>query len=474
MLTLTIAWTISAISFAFFLYFTYKRMSISLICISIFLLIQFQLRPLLFLLKLDAPFPASQFSQNFWLLAAKASLLSALWSILFLFFHVFFLRTRAGLATILPPAPINPNKRIAMVGAAITTIVAVASTWVLVARYDTIAQFTFAVKVSKELAGYYGVRQIAIVAALLALYALLINAKERVTKRGTIKRTVPPAAMLFGFGLIIINLALNFLWGNRINIGVFLIITVLAWHFYIRKFRLIEITAIAFVAAVLLAGLRDLRWLMFSEAVNRTVDPNFTFWVELSTSLHLSEFDALMLALRDAGSRFDFRYGQDFINGMLSWIPRSIYPAKEGYHVGQWFRQIYEPTTVNGWPVTVVGDWYINFSWIGIPLGAAASGYTTAALDKFYSRPRNEPWDIITAGGVAGFSLYGGIWTGFFQSFVLIAAPLWAINLAMRYFKEKPKRTKGRHRAMVGHGRGRSHPLRLPEGSRTRTGRPSS
>ena len=48
-----------------------------------------------------------------------------------------------------------------------------------------------------------------------------------------------------GAGLITINLALNFLWGNRINIALFLIIAGTTWHIYIRRFRLAEVIAMA-------------------------------------------------------------------------------------------------------------------------------------------------------------------------------------------------------------------------------------
>ena len=228
----------------------------------------------------------------------------------------------------------------------------------------------------------------------------------------------------------------NYLWANRYNIAISVVCMMITWHVYVRKLSFARVLILGGGFLAILQGLRAMRFIFFSDIVGRNVDPNFSFWQEISLSLHLSEFDAMMLALRDVGERFNFRYGADFYNGLLSWIPRSLLPSKESFHIGEWLRQAYDPSQVNGWPPSIPAAWYVNFGILGIPLGAMISGYLFATFDAHYGR-RESAWNAVLGVMLVLMMTGGGLSMGFPQQIVLSLIPLWIIALLMRSLGRK-------------------------------------
>jgi oligosaccharide repeat unit polymerase len=226
------------------------------------------------------------------------------------------------------------------------------------------------------------------------------------------------------FLIIIASMAANFSWGNRYNIALTLIVLGMSWHYYIAPLRIFRTLLWAVASILCLQFLRDLRGVYVADVRGGTFSGLDNKWLEISASLHFVEFDAFLLSLRDAGDMFDFRNGADFYNGILSWVPRSIYPGKETFNIGPWFRQVYEPSKINGWPVTVMGSWYINFSWIGIPIGGFISGFIMRVIDAAFHDARGNPWHAAIGTGIAIFVVEGGINTGFPQEIFLLFLPL--------------------------------------------------
>jgi oligosaccharide repeat unit polymerase len=237
----------------------------------------------------------------------------------------------------------------------------------------------------------------------------------------------------------------SFAWGNRGNIAYILIAGALSWHVLIAPLRPIRVligAAILFVALFAMGNLREARL----EALTGTPYSERSLTRSLSNSLHLAEFDALSLAIKDAGSRYELREGADFRNGILAMVPRQILPEREIFNVGGWFRQVYEPGKVNGWPVTVIGDWFVNFGWIGVVLGAALSGAVAGLFDSAYSRVSSRTWDAVLAPVLGILILKGGVGTGAPQQIVLTLIPLAILSLALR-LRGKTGRASARWRS---------------------------
>ena len=401
----------------------FRKGSVAGIAVCAILAVHLHVRPILFFSGLDVPFPDAFFSSEPYDLIATASLLAAAWTALFLVGYAALASPARALAVALPQGSGAPSKQLVTTVAIASTVVAAIGTGFLVLQHGSIAQFIFASKIGKELSGTYLVRHASVLAALLCAYAIFTFAVISNSK-GRFKRIVPVDAFLFFASLICINLTINYVWGNRYNIALVAFAIGLGWHYFIRPFKMTELIGGLLAFAALLQTLKYLRIFLFSQVVGHDIGAEMVFWRSVSTSLHFNQFDAFMLAIRDVGERFDFRNGADFWNGLWAWVPRPLFPEKESFHIGAWFRRIYEPTKINGWPISVVGSWYVNFGAIGVALGALLSGMVARAIDFAYANLRNSAWQAFAGPAIGFFVLNGGVDTGFVQAIFLTIVPL--------------------------------------------------
>ncbi len=388
-------------------------------------------RPVFFLLGLDTPLEDHRFD-DFFSYSAAASLSGIFWVIFFAISFVALKRPMAALGgSLLPVGPIAPNPRAMRLLAVLATLASVASTAYLIKQQGSIAHFIYAVKIGKELTGFYGIRQISILAAIICLYGLFASARPTAAA-GYSHRRLPAGAMAFYGALIVVNFATNYFWGNRMNLVLFSFGACLGIHIFIRPFRPRELLLGLALAAAGLTGLGLLRNSMVREVSGSKEETTEVEFRTVSNSLHFVEFDGLMLALLDGGRRFDFRYGQDFYNGLVSWVPRSIMPERETFQVGGWFRRVYQPKRINGWPVTVIGEWYVNFGLFGIFLGAIISGAIVAMVNGAYRRLREHPWHVVMAPMLGFYWFGGGVDTAFPQGIFTFILPLGLLAFAVR------------------------------------------
>ena len=402
-----------------------------MIAICIILGMQVLVRPVLFFLGLDRPSPYAWFSGPEWDLVAQANLYATVWFLVTASTYLLLCQTdRSGFG--FPRTPPQVSVRSVLLIAAALTALNAFATLFLVWQAGGVAQFVFAVKIGKKLAGFYVLREIGTLAVTLLIYALVAEAGAR--RRGL----APRHSLLLIAGMIAVDFGINYLWGNRSNIAYMTLAGGVAFHLHVRRFRIFELVIGAVVFLTLLEGLKELRNAFVSQVTGRAAGNDFDFWLRLSASLHLNQFDALMLALRDVGERFDFRNGQDALNGLLAWVPRAIWTDKETFQVGGWFRRVYQSNTINGWPITVVGNWYINFGLIGIALGGMLSGVVAAIMDWSFSHPRHNAWAAGIGSSVSFQLLNGGVDFGFAQSYVLLVVPLFLLVPFLA--RRKPRR----------------------------------
>lgn len=143
--------------------------------------------------------------------------------------------------------------------------------------------------------------------------------------------------------------------------------------------RLVLATVMVVVAA---GGLRVARDnLMHGEVLDVYADASM--WRQLSLATNATYYDAAMLSFRDWPSEHDYRNGYDFVTGLVAFVPRVLWAGKpDSIAPGRWFRQVYQPDKVNGWPMGAAGLWYLNFGWLGLILGGLLSGLLLGALAK--------------------------------------------------------------------------------------------
>ena len=418
-------WVIYSSVLALGLSYALKRARPGLVAVLIMLVLLTALRPPQFFFGLDLPLPQSHFDGVEAQLVQATMLVCCVWLGCLLLAYGIAPPLASKLVWLLPKGPntLGQVQRRALWTAIMAPLVlALVGSFYLAYRSGGFGGMIYASKIGKELAGLFLFKEAATLAALLSIFGLI-------TFRGK------------GLGfvvVIVIACVANFMWGGRYNIALILLTAGIAWHWAIRPLRATEVCVSLLLGIGLLQALKALRWLLFNDVSGGEYVLDESIWRNLSTSLHMAEFDALMLALRDAGDRFDLRAGADFINGLLSWVPRSLYPEKETFHIGGWFRQIYQPAMKNGWPVTVIGAWYVNFGYIGVPLGAIISGIVVRVYDAVFSDPRGSAWHATIGTGLALFMLEGGVSTGFPQRIALLILPLAAVSWWLRAARHRP------------------------------------
>jgi hypothetical protein len=391
-------------------------------------------RPLLYFFGLDEPFPAEWFGPEIWDLVADALMLSGLW-VATLTLTCCIVMPYMPTKGLFPQAPAQPDMQRVVAGAILATLFGFAGTAFLAIQAGGLAQFIFAVKISKDLAGFYVVREISTVSVIICYYALFLTMTDDFSKPLSAKLRQRTVWLLVA--LIALNFAVNFAWGNRYNIALEMLIGMAGWHFVVRKITFSGLAIIGSSALVFLHALRTVRNTAVGAVTGREISDRSDLWTDLSTSLHLVEFDALMLAMRDAGDKFDFRWGQELVSGLLAWIPRAIWPDKQVFHIGGWFRRLYQPEIVNGWPVTTQGGWYLQFGWTGVLMGGIASGFVIALVSAAYRDYRINPWHAAAGFGISFLMIGTGFGFGVFQQVILLLVPIWIFTVYLKVAKHR-------------------------------------
>lgn len=429
MLLAAVTWIAGILLLSGLFYLFVKNRNVAAMAVLVVVAAHIYVRPAFFLLGLDLPHPGNVFGPNMpWDLVVSALTASIVWMLIFLVCHWFSLSNLTLLQSAFPATSFDIHPQRLLLITSLLTLTGAVLTGYVLAQSGSFAQFMFDVKIAKELTGAYALREVAVLSGVLSILGIL---KVRRDSPSSFRWSVIDGRLAF-WGLFLINLSLIFSWGNRYSVAMLMGALLIGWHFQINRISLFKLGAVVLTAGIILLALRDFRFGAMEEVVGREIYRDYTFWTGVSLSLHFSQFDAFMLALRDAGSVFPFREGKDFINGLLSWIPRSLYPDKETFHVGGWFRRVYQPNVVNGWPITTMGSWYVNFGLVGIAFGAAMSGLVAGIMDRAYCNPQLSVWNAAVGSSVALLMLDGGLGTGFFQRIVLLLIPLYLILIFVR------------------------------------------
>lgn len=266
------------------------------------------------------------------------------------------------------------------------TGVAVLVEFYLFAQFGSFGGVVHASKVDRALAGLFFLKTPCGVGALIAL-ATYFELRARAPERRRIRFTM--------LACVILDSILVFSWGQR---GILVIVAAMLILVSNRESgqkgqrarggSMVRIVVASVIVIFLAVFLRDIR--------DGFTDPggNHTFAQQslvrrASQGLNGTYYDASMLGFRDWPQRFPLRDGVDFWNGFAGSVPSLIWPDKPSAGVGTWFRQIYQPQIVNGWPIGAPTVWYLNFGWLGIVIGGAFSGAVVAHIARRYDA---APW----------------------------------------------------------------------------------
>jgi oligosaccharide repeat unit polymerase len=158
---------------------------------------------------------------------------------------------------------------------------------------------------------------------------------------------------------------LQVITGDRSGI-IFSIVIFIVVRFSLNKlslFKFIAYIPFVFLTAFALKLYRS----VFQLSINAD-DSNLARSV--SSSLNLNIYDAYYSIVNYIGSGLEYRLGYDFYLGFVGLVPRFLWEGKpEVINTGVWFAQLYSDRKM-GTPISSLGEWFLNFSYIGFSLGA--------------------------------------------------------------------------------------------------------
>lgn len=409
------------------------------------------LRPLLFVVGLDGPYPDSLFPP----IGTPGALTKTLLALsLYLALALLAIAVITG-SRVRGWAPFFAGHEVDIARARAVTFVltglaAVLSVWLL-AKYGGVGNVIAAAKQEKALAGMYAFRVIPAVGAIVAVATFIEVRRSRATTR-----VEELLLLVCALG----NAFFVFLWGARSVLTVVGAMLILGLRprrrrglrgqskrqsrdrVQSRERVLLRLLAAVLLVLVAASGLRMVRDTLSRGAVEESY-ATATVWRQVSVGTNSIYFDAAMLSFRDWPGERQIRNGKDFYNGLVGVVPRSVWAGKPtGIPPGKWFRQTYQPGKVNGWPMGSPALWYLNFGWWGLPAGGLVSGVAVGLVAAGQRRKPRHGFNTGIAIVTAVYVLPLGWDNQVPMKFVIWLVPLWLIG---RYIA--PRRTKPKHTA---------------------------
>jgi oligosaccharide repeat unit polymerase len=274
----------------------------------------------------------------------------------------------------------------------------------LLTRFGSPSDAMWAAKQDKQLAGLMWPRTIPSMAAL-CWTAIALRPGLRLSRR------------LTALSMAMMAAGITFLWGTRIvivmTVFTFLVglVTLDRRPVPIRRRphnwrRLVLMLPLVLLLAY---GLRISRDMMIHDEVRGAV-AEASLVRSVTVATNATQYDALILAVRDWPTVQEFRGGAEFTAGFAGVVPRLLWPDKPTQIVpGSWFRQVYEPNHINGWPMGAVGEWYLNFGVAGVIIGALLSGFFIAAVDRTIGTAAGNPLRLVTVIAIGVQVVNGGV-----------------------------------------------------------------
>lgn len=383
-------------------------------------------RPLMFVLGLDVPYPTEVFFPDE-LPELFTNTLLALSLYLGMAIVGIAAVTRSGTRGWAPFfADRETNLRRALTVTFVLTAIGSLVSAYLFARYGGVGGVIVASKYDKALAGLFAFRSISGVGAIIAVTTFI-----DMRRQGASSKVLTWTALVCAFA----NAFSVFMWGSRGVLIVVAAILVLGLQSHSRRrlrvrrervlLRLLVAVVIVVVAA---SGMRVARDTLSHGEVQSNYAASST-WRQAAVGTNSVYFDAAMLSFRDWPSTYPLRRGEDFWNGLVGVVPRALWRDKPtGIPPGKWFRQVYEPRKLNGWPMGAGALWYLNFGWWGLPLGGLISGLVIGTVAAAQRRRPRSGFNTGVAVIAAVFVLPLGWDNQVLMKFVIWLGPMWLLS----------------------------------------------
>ncbi len=312
----------------------------------------------------------------------------------------------------------EPNPKFHLLVLLAITAVASLVSFALLVRFGGPSAMIQSAKVDKQLAGLFPLRVPATLGTALAS-ALVIDAVRR--KNWFLLSMAVTSTVLNGLSVM--------LWGARSAIVTGLAIVVIGLMFppgsqqkKTNSRVLLKFAAVGLLVVSAAFGLRAVRELSLN---GQLLFQEESLYRRVSLATNSIYLDASLLVVDDFDEVYEFRDGEDFLNGVFGMVPRAVWSGKPTSIVpGVWIRQNYEPDARNGWPVGAPIMWYVNFGLAGVAIGGVITGMVFRWIGLQYERAAPSGLNISLSVTLAIGVFHLGVEAETPSRIVVIALPL--------------------------------------------------
>lgn len=379
------------------------------------------LRLLFLALELDTPMPDDLFGFDYDPDLVFCSAMVAVWSASFYFTSK--LMPGIGLGYILPKADINSislNKL--EMATLVLTFLNFSFVGFLILSYGfDVGLISYNIRLEKIFAGASFLLSINVFAAYLSATVSFLNFMAG-RKRNFI---------LFTF-FALFNIAGSIFTADRDNIAFFLVFYSIGLGIFVSERLKLMLPLVGAGAAWLIIALQKLRLEAWG------YDKEYSgFFRQVSSGLNHQFIDSFILLVHNLEkgwvSTGSFRYGLDFYLGAIGVVPRSLWPGKpEMVDPGIWFSTQFIPDATYGWPISVVGEWWLNFSVWGVAIGGCIAALILKGVDDFYHDAKLNPLALMLVFLIATRVFPLGLSTSSIMYYVLNVVPIIFILMMVR------------------------------------------
>lgn len=185
------------------------------------------------------------------------------------------------------------------------------------------------------------------------------------------------------FALAVVEIfGFSALTGSRGRVFVLLFLMVIVWHYRWRQWRLREILAAVAVFVVFSSAMLGIRQGTVHKSFGEALKSAPTYLVDPRGTLNdNTQFDQLFEATSSIGRGGPaFLHGRWLLDGIRSNIPSVIDPGKPEPGDIVFRRAIWGHELGAGRPITIVGDFYYDFGFLGIVAGSLVLGLLARVL----------------------------------------------------------------------------------------------
>jgi hypothetical protein len=182
--------------------------------------------------------------------------------------------------------------------------------------------------------------------------------------------------------------------GSRARVFLVLLMLVIIWHFRWRPWRFRELAVGVAVFAVFSTSYLVIRSGTFENSFAEAVSDAPSHMVDPRVVLNDNTgFDGLFFATELIGSELPHEHGQGIVDGVLNFVPGKLYPDKPEASEVTFGRQVFggrlRAEGGGGRPYMVIGEFYRDFGFPGIAVGALLLGLLARILLGLV-RPRSD------------------------------------------------------------------------------------